>query len=207
MAGRSFTKSSAATTSARAAQGAGFKNCCLRSGRFDGSPRNYFFPGVVQHCGMSIANGVLSFLSQTLLQTSSRPASQAWSCALAGSKTRLKIALGPKPNGMKVGSTPTPNGRGRRDPRARSSKAALREATSASPAVGERPPAPGQTFGNHEWTRMNTNPEKRREIAPESREPTRKEFPCPRLAACFASLRFVSIRGSKQKGETHEARN
>src|SRR6185295_7592049 len=44
---RSFAKSSAATTFVRAVQDAAFKNCCLRSGRFDGSKRNHFFPGVV----------------------------------------------------------------------------------------------------------------------------------------------------------------
>src|SRR4051794_16380608 len=45
---RSLTKSSAATTSARAAQDGGFKNCCLRSGRYDGSRKNHFFPGIIR---------------------------------------------------------------------------------------------------------------------------------------------------------------
>ena len=40
-------KGSAAMTSARAVQDAAFKNCCLRSGRYDGSKRNHFFPRVV----------------------------------------------------------------------------------------------------------------------------------------------------------------
>ena len=44
-------KSSAAMTSVRAAQTAAFKNCCLRSGRYDGKPRNYFFPRVAVNSG------------------------------------------------------------------------------------------------------------------------------------------------------------
>src|SRR5262245_32109058 len=31
-------------TLARAARTVGFKKCCLRSGRYDGAPRNYYFP-------------------------------------------------------------------------------------------------------------------------------------------------------------------
>ncbi len=30
-------------TSVRVVPAAGFKNCCLRSGRYDGSGRNYYF--------------------------------------------------------------------------------------------------------------------------------------------------------------------
>jgi len=30
-------------TCARAARGTAFKNCCLQSGRLDGSERNYYF--------------------------------------------------------------------------------------------------------------------------------------------------------------------
>src|SRR5437867_4257961 len=45
---RSFVRSSVATTSARVAQDARFKNCCLRSGRYDGSRKNHFFPRVVR---------------------------------------------------------------------------------------------------------------------------------------------------------------
>lgn len=41
---RSCAKSSGATTSARAVRAAAFAGCCLRSGLFDGSRRNYFFP-------------------------------------------------------------------------------------------------------------------------------------------------------------------
>jgi len=36
-------KNSAVTTPARADQGAGFKRCCLTSGRYDGALRNHFF--------------------------------------------------------------------------------------------------------------------------------------------------------------------
>src|SRR6266496_307396 len=43
---KSFSKSLAARTSARAVQGAAFKNCCLQSGRYDGARRNHFFPRV-----------------------------------------------------------------------------------------------------------------------------------------------------------------
>ena len=46
-------KSLAGTTFAHAAQDTGFKNCCLRSGRYDGSLRNHFFPRIVtfNFCG------------------------------------------------------------------------------------------------------------------------------------------------------------
>lgn len=40
---RSFSKSSAATIRVRAGQGGGFKRCCMLSGEFDGSDRDYFF--------------------------------------------------------------------------------------------------------------------------------------------------------------------
>jgi len=33
-------------TCVRAAQGAGFKRCCLHTGKYDGGNRNYFFPEV-----------------------------------------------------------------------------------------------------------------------------------------------------------------
>src|SRR5881396_2049040 len=50
---RSSAKSWAETTSAHAAQDAGFKNCCMYSGRYDGSLRNHFFPRIVRStfCG------------------------------------------------------------------------------------------------------------------------------------------------------------
>src|SRR5438445_4263230 len=48
MGARSFARSSVATTFARAAPDTGFKNCCLRSGRYDGSRKNHFFPRVVR---------------------------------------------------------------------------------------------------------------------------------------------------------------
>ena len=37
------SRNSAGTTCARAARAAAFKRCCLQTGRFDGSPRGYFF--------------------------------------------------------------------------------------------------------------------------------------------------------------------
>ena len=43
----SSAKSWAAMTLARVVQDAAFKNCCLRSGRYDGANRNHFFPRVV----------------------------------------------------------------------------------------------------------------------------------------------------------------
>src|SRR6266481_6354612 len=46
MAIRSFEKSWVVTIRAPAALDAAFKKCCMRSGRFDGSPRNYFFPRI-----------------------------------------------------------------------------------------------------------------------------------------------------------------
>src|SRR5260221_3616807 len=48
MGARSFARSSVATTFARAAPDTGFKNCCLRSGRYDGSRKNHFFPRVIR---------------------------------------------------------------------------------------------------------------------------------------------------------------
>src|SRR5688572_19269654 len=44
---RSFTKSSVVTISVPAVQVAAFRNCCLRSGRFDGANRNHFFPRII----------------------------------------------------------------------------------------------------------------------------------------------------------------
>src|SRR4051812_39852743 len=35
-------------TSVRAVQDAAFKNCCLRSGRYDGAKRHHFFPRVAE---------------------------------------------------------------------------------------------------------------------------------------------------------------
>lgn len=46
MATRSFSRSSVAMTHAHAAQGAGFKQCCMHSGQYDGVLRNYFFQRV-----------------------------------------------------------------------------------------------------------------------------------------------------------------
>ena len=43
---RNFSKSSGATTYARAVPVAGFKNCCMLTGEFDGSNRHHFFSGV-----------------------------------------------------------------------------------------------------------------------------------------------------------------
>jgi len=43
MATRNFWKNSAETTSVPADRAAGFKTCCMRSGQFDGSERNYYF--------------------------------------------------------------------------------------------------------------------------------------------------------------------
>jgi hypothetical protein len=39
----------AATISARADLAEVFKKCCLESGKYDGSNRNYFFPRVIQN--------------------------------------------------------------------------------------------------------------------------------------------------------------
>jgi hypothetical protein len=46
MATRSLSKSSAATIPAPAAQDTDFKRCCMRSGRYDGVPRDYYFQGL-----------------------------------------------------------------------------------------------------------------------------------------------------------------
>jgi hypothetical protein len=46
MATSNSSKSSAATTCARAAPDADFKVCCMNSGAYDGANRNYYFQGV-----------------------------------------------------------------------------------------------------------------------------------------------------------------
>jgi hypothetical protein len=53
---RNSAKSWAETISARAVQDAAFKNCCLRSGRYDGIARHHFFPRI---SGISISAGSL----------------------------------------------------------------------------------------------------------------------------------------------------
>jgi hypothetical protein len=42
MAGRNYLRNWAGTTSALATPDVGFKNCCIRTGRYDGQPRNYY---------------------------------------------------------------------------------------------------------------------------------------------------------------------
>ena len=39
----SSSRSSDGTTCVRARAGAGFKRCCMTGGRYDGSPRGYYF--------------------------------------------------------------------------------------------------------------------------------------------------------------------
>jgi hypothetical protein len=51
MAKKSLSKSSDGTIFVRAAQGEAFKKCCMQSGAFDGSRRNYFFQRVVNEKG------------------------------------------------------------------------------------------------------------------------------------------------------------
>jgi hypothetical protein len=46
---KSLSRSSDATIHVRAAQGVAFKRCCLDSGRYDGSNRNYFFPSLTSN--------------------------------------------------------------------------------------------------------------------------------------------------------------
>jgi hypothetical protein len=41
-------------TLARVDQGAAFKNCCLRSGRYDGANRNHFFPRVIARSALAV---------------------------------------------------------------------------------------------------------------------------------------------------------
>ena len=49
---RISSRSSAETTSAPVAPAVGFKNCCLRTGKYDGEQRNHFFQGAEQpKCG------------------------------------------------------------------------------------------------------------------------------------------------------------
>jgi len=42
MAGRNYLRNWAGTTSALAAPDVGFKKCCMRTGRYDGEPRNHY---------------------------------------------------------------------------------------------------------------------------------------------------------------------
>jgi hypothetical protein len=53
---KTFSKSSAGKICVLAAQGGAFKKCCLKSGRFDGSNRNYFFPRLTQATGSARYN-------------------------------------------------------------------------------------------------------------------------------------------------------
>jgi hypothetical protein len=46
MATSSWSKSSAATIYVHVAPDAGFKACCMESGAYDGSNRDYYFQGV-----------------------------------------------------------------------------------------------------------------------------------------------------------------
>ena len=48
---KELTEKLGRNTFARAVQDTGFKNCCLRSGRYDGSRKNHFFPRVRIFCG------------------------------------------------------------------------------------------------------------------------------------------------------------
>src|SRR5260370_474894 len=59
MGARSFARSSVATTFARAAPDTGFKNCCLRSGRYDGSRKNHFFPRVIARSALAVSKHFL----------------------------------------------------------------------------------------------------------------------------------------------------
>jgi hypothetical protein len=43
---KSFRRSSDEPISVRAVPENGFKKCCMKSGRYDGSGRNYFFPRI-----------------------------------------------------------------------------------------------------------------------------------------------------------------
>jgi hypothetical protein len=51
---KSFARSSVAMISVRAVQDAAFKNCCLRSGRYDGAKRNHFFPRVIARSAFAV---------------------------------------------------------------------------------------------------------------------------------------------------------
>ena len=51
---RRVWKASAARTHVHAVQDAAFKNCCLRSGRYDGSKRHHFFPRVIARRALAV---------------------------------------------------------------------------------------------------------------------------------------------------------
>ena len=48
---KSFLRSLDEPTSVRAVQDTAFKKCCMRSGSYDGSRRDYFFPRIEQQLG------------------------------------------------------------------------------------------------------------------------------------------------------------
>jgi len=48
MARKNSWRNSGEMTCARAVPGKGFKRCCLKSGHYDGSKRDYFFPRVAK---------------------------------------------------------------------------------------------------------------------------------------------------------------
>src|ERR1035438_9594387 len=75
----SSAKSWAAMTVALVVQDAAFKNCCLRSGRYDGANRNHFFPRVVskqflwaEELGLSLEMTNPTFTNLSAVQSSQR---------------------------------------------------------------------------------------------------------------------------------------
>jgi hypothetical protein len=58
MATKNCSRSSGATIRAHVTQGAAFKRCCLKSGRYDGSKRNYFFQRLITGPPTSPTGGV-----------------------------------------------------------------------------------------------------------------------------------------------------
>ena len=65
---KSFRRSSDEPISVRAVLGSGFKKCCMLSGHYDGSRRNYFFPRIetvnLGHGAISCRPVLLSRLSE-----------------------------------------------------------------------------------------------------------------------------------------------
>ena len=56
---KNSSRNSGARACARVALGVGFRRCCLRTGKYDGTNRDYFFPGVEKHLRIRRKNGRL----------------------------------------------------------------------------------------------------------------------------------------------------
>jgi hypothetical protein len=67
MATSNYPKNSAATICVHAAPAVGFKACCLKSGKYDGSNRDDYFQGVGDKAGVVITSSLPGLTRQSIL--------------------------------------------------------------------------------------------------------------------------------------------